>query len=611
VLSASVTTNDLFFKVSYDPAVLSPAGVDFAGVLGKSIDLAVTSVAGEVAVGSSRIRNAGDSEVSVTGRIATLRFKPMPFVGRKVSGCAPSSPENRIIDLAATPVTGGMTTLTWTEKNLGDYDNSGEVGVPDITPIATNYLVSTGSIIDLVDGDDSGDIGISDITVIANNYLNAIAGYRINVQRGTEWGIVPNANDPSSPYTLVRTNDQPSDRCATFSCDYTLQAGDDENFMTQPVGPDASLGIQSNTTGGGNDVPFPPKILDLEAHGLETLNPGEVELTWTTPNDPNLDHYELWWQPDNPTWAPIELDPAVPGTATSYIATGCGTDGDYYNFGIRAVNYNLGIPQRAPFSNIATGRSWIGPEPSPAVTDLTAVGGETIGDGIIRLTWTPSNDSYMQYQQILMQQGGDGTNLTVEETDILVGTNTFDITVATEQTYWFMVRGVNELQSGQPQYGEDGNVASAQAWFDTPPIPPLTSVVATRNRTTFEAGDTINLSVDTNLDGTAYEDVQTFAWTVLSGDATITGGATSRDATAEVNGATTATFQITVDSTVEQKSDTVMVIGTTMAPATQVAGVSSPKYIFTGWNYFKGANDDINQYYADAHVVGITLWASW
>lgn len=72
--------------------------------------------------------------------------------------------------------------LKWQYANKGDYDLSGEVGIPDITPVALNY----GAIVHdpesraaWVDGDGNGEVGISDITPIALAYLNSVAGYRI------------------------------------------------------------------------------------------------------------------------------------------------------------------------------------------------------------------------------------------------------------------------------------------------------------------------------------------------------------------------------------------------------------------------------------------------
>ncbi len=72
--------------------------------------------------------------------------------------------------------------LRWNYLNKGDYDLSGEVGIPDITPIAVHYekLVSGGDpLIAWIDGDGNGEVGISDITVIALNYTRSVASYRL------------------------------------------------------------------------------------------------------------------------------------------------------------------------------------------------------------------------------------------------------------------------------------------------------------------------------------------------------------------------------------------------------------------------------------------------
>lgn len=72
--------------------------------------------------------------------------------------------------------------LRWTYVNAGDYDLSGEVGIPDITPIALHYekLVSEGDpLVAWIDGDGNGEVGISDITVIALNYRRSVANFKL------------------------------------------------------------------------------------------------------------------------------------------------------------------------------------------------------------------------------------------------------------------------------------------------------------------------------------------------------------------------------------------------------------------------------------------------
>jgi PKD repeat protein len=87
----------------------------------------------------------------------------------------------------------GSYTFLWDYYNVGDYDLSGEVAVPDITPIANNYLNSTADgtsdrYESFIDGDGSGEIGISDITPIATNYLRnygTVSGFFITAPENT------------------------------------------------------------------------------------------------------------------------------------------------------------------------------------------------------------------------------------------------------------------------------------------------------------------------------------------------------------------------------------------------------------------------------------------
>ncbi len=96
----------------------------------------------------------------------------------RFSSGVPLGDAGKVTDLA---YDGSSGMLTWSYMNLADYDLSGDVGVPDITPIAQNYLANAvaGEVTSWIDGDSSGDVGISDITPIANNYLNSINEYVI------------------------------------------------------------------------------------------------------------------------------------------------------------------------------------------------------------------------------------------------------------------------------------------------------------------------------------------------------------------------------------------------------------------------------------------------
>lgn len=88
--------------------------------------------------------------------------------------------------------------LSWEYKNLGDYDLNGEVGIPDVTPIALNYLASTDDMIgndfleSLADGNGDGEVGIPDITPIAENYGHSISNFEIlhSASENSPWNVI-------------------------------------------------------------------------------------------------------------------------------------------------------------------------------------------------------------------------------------------------------------------------------------------------------------------------------------------------------------------------------------------------------------------------------------
>ncbi|MCD6119999.1 hypothetical protein J7K50_09225 [bacterium] len=105
----------------------------------------------------------------------------------------PDSEGHAVDDLESEWTEDGLS-ITFYERNPGDYDRGGEVGVPDITPIAQNYLAEVNSedendTLVVIDGDGSGEIGIPDITLIAENYLSDIEGYALqfSVDGGVNW----------------------------------------------------------------------------------------------------------------------------------------------------------------------------------------------------------------------------------------------------------------------------------------------------------------------------------------------------------------------------------------------------------------------------------------
>lgn len=124
----------------------------------------------------------------------------------RITAAAPKGAAGKVTDLSFDAESG---TLFWSYVNTGDYDLSGDTGIPDITPIALNYLKTVeylpggkpaGDIetpkglenhrLAWIDGDKNGEIGISDVTPIALNYLNDVKEYRIVTSNQPDGGFV-------------------------------------------------------------------------------------------------------------------------------------------------------------------------------------------------------------------------------------------------------------------------------------------------------------------------------------------------------------------------------------------------------------------------------------
>ncbi|MEP0814615.1 MAG: hypothetical protein HRF49_08120 [bacterium] len=205
------------FHLEYDASRFSPVSVKDAGFLPGALFLGVTDYPGVVAVGAVIPRPMESEGASGSGRIAEIEFAPRPFeAARKTSG-APKNEENKITTASVYDNTAEATcTITFIERNQGDYDLNGEVSVADITPVALHYLETTSSgnpatdPIAVIDGDGNGEIGVSDITPIAVNYLNSLDGYAVRwgIDDGsgnvTDMGDIPFPSNPEFPFTINR-----------------------------------------------------------------------------------------------------------------------------------------------------------------------------------------------------------------------------------------------------------------------------------------------------------------------------------------------------------------------------------------------------------------------
>ena len=91
----------------------------------------------------------------------------------------PVGEANRVDDLELIDNSDGTYTLTWSYKNVGDYNQDGIVSIADITPLAVHFNEPADETNEWIDGNSDGIISIADITPLAVNFLNDVAGYAV------------------------------------------------------------------------------------------------------------------------------------------------------------------------------------------------------------------------------------------------------------------------------------------------------------------------------------------------------------------------------------------------------------------------------------------------
>ncbi|MCC7479588.1 fibronectin type III domain-containing protein [bacterium] len=90
-----------------------------------------------------------------------------------------------VAQLQASPGPGaGEVSLSWEERNLGDYNNNGIVEITDLTPIGLNYQQKvsdspTPKRLEIIDGSMDGIVNVQDLTRIGANFQRRIEGYNL------------------------------------------------------------------------------------------------------------------------------------------------------------------------------------------------------------------------------------------------------------------------------------------------------------------------------------------------------------------------------------------------------------------------------------------------
>jgi hypothetical protein len=149
-------------------------------------------------------------------QLAVVRFAAgaVPVTRRPSFSQAAS---NAIRDLSVVDNGDETVTVSWSERNTGDYDLNSEVSSADLVPIAQHFLerVTVGdsdyAVREVVDGDENTEINSADLVPIAQNLGSLIQGcnlYRTDLASADEvpdptesarWAKLQNDANPSGP----------------------------------------------------------------------------------------------------------------------------------------------------------------------------------------------------------------------------------------------------------------------------------------------------------------------------------------------------------------------------------------------------------------------------
>ena len=286
--------NEAYITLNYDASRFSPAQVEIGGLLGSGdevIHLALTDLAGSVPIGMAQVKSAGVTPASGSGVLATVRFDNKPFeASRSVSG-APTGTPNIVDDLIATPNGTSNATLRWTEKNTGDYDNNSEVGITDLSPLATMIFQSVDETADpiwasMLDGDKNGEINTADIVPIASNFGTSLTGYQIYTDSS-------GTTELASGGFVPRPSPVESNRPVEYSVEISFAEGSAPEFTVRPVGNDDSVGVLSVSAPMVviTDPPLPPTA--LAAVSGQNFGNGVIHLDWEESTSDYLTKYEI------------------------------------------------------------------------------------------------------------------------------------------------------------------------------------------------------------------------------------------------------------------------------------------------------------------------------
>lgn len=284
-----------YFDLTYDAETYSPSEIVTGPALRGSgssntpLVLNITSQAGVVHCGQVVQHCLDAPGFSGDGVVAWLHFAKRPF---SQSTRAASTPPDNAESQAAAGFNSGSGELSWRFNNKGDYNQNGQVGLTDLTPLGVRFGQSVAYPAELntakavIDGNNDGILNIGDLTQIGVNYGK-------DLQDG--WNVYRSLNAADYP-TNAADNNGTATQFATFPVngyDASTTPGMDrvlykfivaspapgEYYWVRPVDATGVEGYASDlvsNAGGGNT---PPIISNVSISSLTVSSLGVLDLT--------------------------------------------------------------------------------------------------------------------------------------------------------------------------------------------------------------------------------------------------------------------------------------------------------------------------------------------
>jgi len=183
VAREAVALKAAYFELAYDSSAYRYTGREPGALFSlenEQLALAAEPEPGLVEYGHVLANWPKRQGIDGSGTIATFSFGPAGKA--RVPRQASSVPSR---DQAAHQLVFDPETLEfqWFYMSPGDYDQNGEVGISDLTPLGANFKAvgpfDPSSARFLIDGDGNGEIGIADITTIGANFSANIDTYAV------------------------------------------------------------------------------------------------------------------------------------------------------------------------------------------------------------------------------------------------------------------------------------------------------------------------------------------------------------------------------------------------------------------------------------------------